>query len=364
MHVAHEPEPGFLTGLAGEALFLYTYGRWTGSSRCENGGFLALERAMEMINKGFSWPSFAAGLAGIRFTLRYLASRGHIGEADGRALDDIRPYLYEFADRRFAAGDYDFLHGALGMYIGSDRYMAHSDVIAKIGALAVPQGEGRVAWESKHPQTGENEINLGLAHGVPSVLWSLSQLEADPVRDRLLNEGMSFVLSQRQESAPNGSVFPHRLVGGRPDKAGRLALCYGDPGVGAALWQIGQRCGRPDWQADAIGILRKAASRRAAEPNRVHDACLCHGTAGLALIFYKMALLTGHDELLDAAGWWAGATLDHGNSPNAPAGYLFLTTGDRRVPNHSLLEGIAGVGLTLLALLDAETMGWEQGIML
>jgi hypothetical protein len=198
LQIAREPEPGFLTGLAGQALFLYTYGRYTGSSRCENGGFLALERALAMINNGFSWPSFAAGLAGIRFTLRYLAARGYISEADGRALDDVRPYLYEFAEKRFAAGDYDFLQGALGMYIGSDRYMAHDDVIEKIGAMAVPQGEGMVAWESKHPQTGENEINLGLAHGVPSVLWSLSQLDADPLRDRLLEQGVSFMLAQRQ----------------------------------------------------------------------------------------------------------------------------------------------------------------------
>jgi lantibiotic modifying enzyme len=364
LQIAREPEPGFLTGLAGQALFLYTYGRYTGSSRCENGGFLALERALAMINNGFSWPSFAAGLAGIRFTLRYLAARGYISEADGRALDDVRPYLYEFAEKRFAAGDYDFLHGALGMYIGSDRYMAHDDVIEKIGAMAVPQGEGMVAWESKHPQTGENEINLGLAHGVPSVLWSLSQLDADPLRDRLLEQGVSFMLAQRQENAPNGSGFPHRIVNGRPDQQGRLAWCYGDPGVGAALWQVGQRCNRPDWQADAIGILHKAASRRKAEENRVFDACVCHGTAGLALLFYKMAILTGHEELLGAAAHWAGATLDHGAATDGAAGYRFLTTGNRWVENYGLLEGITGVGLALLALLDAETMGWEQGMML
>ena len=192
----------------------------------------------------------------------------------------------------------------------------------------------------------------------------LSHQEPSDERDRLLEGGVSYLLSCRIPDAPNGSIFPHRMIDGKPDQPGRLAWCYGDPGVGAALWQVGLNSNRPDWQADAIGILHKAASRREMEPNRVMDACLCHGTAGLALIFYKMAILTGHDEFLEAAAHWTRATLDHGQKEGGQSEYLFLTTGDHYRPSYSLLEGITGVGLSLLALLDEDTMGWEQGLML
>jgi len=379
--VEHEPDPGFMTGLAGQALFFYSYARSSGQSRYENLGFLALERALAMVNNGFSWPSFAAGLAGMRFTLKYLATRGHISESDGAALDDIDPCLNDFAKQRFANGDYDFLHGAIGMYLREQRYPQEDftnavksvvipakagtpSLTATLASLAISPGPGFLSWETRHPQTGTPEINLGLAHGIPSVLWMLSHQEPDPERNNLLKGGVNYLLSCRMQDTANGSIFPHRIVNGVPDQPGRLAWCYGDPGVGAALWQIGLNCNRPDWQTDAIGILHNAASRRDSGVNRVHDACICHGTAGLALIFYKMAILTGHDELLDAAGHWARATLDHGQKPDAAAGYLFLTTGDHYISSWSLLEGITGVGLTLLALLDADTLGWEQGLML
>jgi len=359
MQIEKEPEPGFMTGLAGQALFLYVYGRSFGESRFENLGFLALERALGMINDGFSWPSFAAGLAGIRFTLRYLTSRGYISGSDGSALDEIDQYLNDFAAERFAQGDYDLLHGALGMYLPDNR----QPITDNLARLAISPVAGHIAWQSRHPQTGTPEINLGLAHGIPSILLALSRDAGNNDTDAMISQGVDYLLSCRLTDSANGSLFPHRMVDGKPDQPGRLAWCYGDPGIGAALWQIGVNCNRPDWKADAIGILHKAASRRDTAVNRVMDACICHGTAGLALLFYKMAIVTGHDEFLDAAAHWTRATLDHGRNPTA-AGYLFLTTGDRYISSYSLLEGITGVGLTLMALLDSDTLGWEQGLLL
>jgi len=378
MQIDREPEPGFLTGLAGQALFLYTYARSCALPRFENLGFLALERALGMINSGFSWPSFAAGLAGIRFTLRYLASRGFISESDGAALDEIDPYLNEFAAERFKTGDYDFLHGALGMHLLTPSLphsltssLPHSLtsspphlLTSYLRSLSISPAAGLLAWETKHPQTGVPEINLGLAHGIPSILLALSREAGDPEADAMLSQGVDYLLSCRLTNSLNGSLFPHRIVNGTSGPTGRLAWCYGDPGVGAALWQIGVNANRPDWQADAIGILHNAASRKDTTANRVMDACVCHGTAGLALLFYKMAILSGHDEFLEAAAHWTRATLDHGHHGAAAAGYLFFTTGDRYISSYSLLEGITGVGLTLLGLLDSDTLCWESGILL
>jgi len=296
--------------------------------------------------------------------MKYLASCGYISASDGNALDETESLFTEYATQRFRQGDYDLLHGALGMYAGDPESAGSRGLVQDLQSASVRVGEGQIAWISRHPQTGAPEINLGLAHGVPSILWMLSHLPPDKERDAMLVNGVNYLLSCRLGNSDNGSIFPHRMIDGKPDQPGRLAWCYGDPGVGAALWQIGSNCDRPDWQADAIGILHKAASRRLTAANRVADACLCHGTAGLALIFYKMAILTGHEELLDAAAHWTRATLDHGRNESASAGYLFFTTGNRFVQGFSLLEGIAGVGLTLLALLDADTLGWEKGLLI
>jgi lantibiotic modifying enzyme len=411
--IEQEPDPGLLTGLAGQALFLYAYGRTLESDRYENLGFLALERTLRMVEKGFSWPSFASGLAGIRWALHYLAAQQFIRPADATALDGIGPYLQNFADERFAAGDYDVLHGGLGMFMTADggpqkedrrpqtadqgeRKKAKGERKIKeqrLGAyhtstcplfhtlqkLSVPTADG-LAWLSKNPKTDIPEINLGLAHGLPSILLLLSQElisdrrepiseRSEPLSDRrepfnLLEKGIKFLLSTKLDKSTNGSLFAHRMIDGKPDQPGRLAWCYGDPGVGQALWQIGVNCGRADWQEEATEILRRAAKRTDARANRVYDACLCHGTAGLALLFYKMGMLTGHEELLDAAAHWMRATLDHGLNSGGSAGYLYLTTGNRYVSNYSLLEGISGTGLAILSLLEPEAMGWEGGMMM
>ena len=374
VNLDREPNPGFMTGLAGQSLFLYHYGRTFGLSRMENLGFLAIERALTLVNDGFNWPSFAAGLAGIRFTLKCLARQGFITETDGSALDDIAPFLQHFADQRWAKGDYDFMHGALGMYLTDLQTIGTGTpeipnptadaLCAPLAQQAISPGPGYLAWESQHPQTGQPEINLGLAHGIPSILLFLSRTNQGNDPEKLIEQGLNYLLSCRMENTTNGSLFPHRLVDGQPDQAGRLAWCYGDPGVGVALWQIGQNCNRPDWIADGIGILRNAASRRDSNANRVVDACMCHGTAGLSLLFYKMAKISDHDEFINAAEHWTRATLDHGTNPAGAGGYVFLTTGNRFISSYSLLEGIAGVGLTLLALLDTDTMGWEQGLLI
>ena len=165
--VEHEPDPGFMTGLAGQALFFYSYARSSGQSRYENLGFLALERALAMVNNGFSWPSFAAGLAGMRFTLKYLATRGHISESDGAALDDIDPCLNDFAKQRFANGDYDFLHGAIGMYLREQRY-PQEDFTNAVKSVVIPAKAGT-------PSLTATLASLAISCGGHSVRLTLAQ---------------------------------------------------------------------------------------------------------------------------------------------------------------------------------------------
>jgi lantibiotic modifying enzyme len=387
--IEQEHDPGLLTGLAGQAIFLYHFGRTFSSDRHENLGFLTLRRIMAMIEEGFSWPSYAAGLAGIRSALHYLASINMIGKSEGNSLEGTGSFVAHFAEERFLAGDYDFLHGGLGAYDKArgerrekkekekgerrkeegerrkekgERRKEEGGLEEILKRIAKEEGD-RVFWESRNPKTGVPEVNLGLAHGIPSILLMLSR-ETPGACSSLLEKGVAFLLSCRMESSSNGSLFPHRMVNGKPDQPGRLAWCYGDPGVGAALWQIGANCGNEESKSEGLKILRVAASRKTARINRVYDACLCHGTAGLAVIFYKMGLVTGHDELIDAAEHWMRATLDHGTSEGGAAGYLYLTTGNRYVSNFSFLEGLAGTGLAILTLLEPDNLGWEKLLLL
>jgi hypothetical protein len=75
---------------------------------------------------------------------------------------------------------------------------------------------------------------------------------------------------------------------------------------------------------------------------------LCHGSAGLALIFARGAALTGDSSLADAARFWVDDTLQR------VAG----------CDDSSLLNGLAGAGLALLALSGDHEPAWDRALLL
>ena len=82
------------------------------------------------------------------------------------------------------------------------------------------------------------------------------------------------------------------------------------------------------------------------------------------MIYHAAALSTGIDQFNESANYWLKVSNDFGNKTNVPGGFDFRDSNGNRMPNFSLLEGISGVGLCLLALIQEELAGWERGIMI
>ena len=122
--------------------------------------------------------------------------------------------------------------------------------------------------------------------------------------------------------------------------------------------QIGINCNRPDWHEFAIKVLLNSTSRRVSSDTRIEDACICHGSAGLALIYYYAWLNTGHDKFFETARYWLRITMDY-----AGENFEFLFKGlDGFESKNNLLEGSAGVGLVLPSMLEGHLPGWEKAL--
>src|SRR5207244_12672756 len=87
------------------------------------------------------------------------------------------------------------------------------------------------------------------------------------------------------------------------------AWCWGGPGRAAARRVAARHAGVVAWQAEALAIAERTAVRPF-EDCRVVDACLCHGSAGLAHLFNRMYQSTGSPVLREAALSWFGRVLD------------------------------------------------------
>src|SRR5262249_22105304 len=176
--------------------------------------------------------------------------------------------------------------------------------------------EDRVTWwtdpawlpSETRAEFSRGYYNLGLAHGVPGVIGLLGQVCAAGVaHDKarpLLDGAVRWLLG---EDGPDG--FSNCVVRGTPGNKARLAWCYGDPGIAAALLGAARCVAEPAWEAAALAIARRAA-QRPSDQSGVRDAGLCHGSAGLGHLFNRLFQATGEPALGAAARFWLARTLE------------------------------------------------------
>ncbi|MEA1877272.1 MAG: lanthionine synthetase LanC family protein [Bacteroidota bacterium] len=357
-------QPGWMTGLAGMAVLLGESAYFmdekpnSGDEKSE-----ALARIMGVINDGFNFPTLAAGLTGILFAFRYLGERKLIDSDDAHALDEIIPFLKKWGESRIENGDFDMLHGGLGpLFVLSSGPGRWADLLVDkwTDSLVDKWADSRIG-----PYGDLRNIDLGLAHGLPSYLLCLSNIN---IQSSQIKTGLNTLLATADFTQKHGSVFPTRIKDGLAQYPSRLAWCYGDAGIGISLMLLEERLlverfsGLTGVHGIGQKVLELAAERRDQKNTRVEDPYLCHGSSGLALIFFKAYLLSKNDKFKEAAQYWTKETLNYLNtsySPNHP-----VTQSPNSPADPSLLNGLSGIGLTLMAIDKGYLPGWEKGLLL
>lgn len=373
-------KPGWLDGLAGISCFFFHYYRYTGKKTYESQAYSALEKLIERIEKGFSNPSFASGLSGVHWILKYFGKMGFIDQTGASMLNELQPLFYTFAQEKFKSDEYDYLHGALGAYTALFNKNQSTNtnsqpnlnkliplIKSELLRLSFKNQNNSIYWKSIDYQTGKYEINMGLAHGIPSILIILSRIYKmtgdEEILNKLIKPGLEFLMNFRNEELNEISQFPTQIKNGNGIWPSRMAWCYGDPGIGLALLQIGVNCNRLEWKSIGLEILKLASLRRNREDTLVSDACLCHGSSGLALIYYSAGLDTNYEPFFETSQFWAKETLKFGRNSHVHGNYLFHSGAGQFQPSFNVLEGIAGVGLFLIAMLEGENPGWGEGML-
>jgi lantibiotic modifying enzyme len=215
-------------------------------------------------------------------------------------------------------------------------------------------------WQRKVAPDGYT--NLGLAHGVPGVVAILARYitaGVDVARARvLLDAAMAFL---RSVSGPRaGSRFAAWLPSS-PSSTARVAWCYGDLGVAVAMMSAATATGREEWRRDAIELALGMAARPFAT-SQVIDTGLCHGAAGAAHLFNRLAQATGEAELARAADTWFAQTLAMRNDqPIAGFPRGVLTDNEPGwEAGADLLTGATGIALALHAAISPIEPAWDQ----
>ncbi len=312
------------------------------------------------------YPSFSGGLAGYGFLLCQLAAEQHIDLADYKeVLEEIDEIIADHLNDNLKANHVDILHGAMGMALyfiekGESEYA--ENVIDHLNKTAKRE-ENRCYWSSfDHFKTKTYKIDFGLAHGNAGIQYFLAKcirynIQTDTCR-KLLEESLNFYRYNSQDLGEIKSYYPtmlleeHYLDGTAKPETSRVAWCYGDLGILYTHLLLADVLEDAALQVETITKLKQVAGRRLIAETMHHDAGLCHGTAGLALLFKNSYDRTGEIMFRETADYWLQKTYEYKTGADPEMGYCLYDGGKRKDTDSSLLEGLSGVAAAYLATLS------------
>jgi hypothetical protein len=333
---------------------------------------IALARAVDAVDR--AGLGLCGGVARVGWLLAHLAAGDDVEVALAaidvtltRHLDSGR-YEFDIVSGLAGIGVYALERGDAG------RALAER-VVVELERSARPRAGG-VAWFTPFEELPPwHQVlapggywNLGLAHGTPGPIALLARcVAADVAADRaraLLAAAVPALLAVAPAS-PGGRFGSWHHASGEvlKEKNGRLAWCYGDLGVTVALVAAARATGDAAWLDEALALARDCAARTL-EKAFIFDAALCHGAAGVAHLFHRLAVASADAAIAAAARTWIDRTLAMRNSePLAgfPMSKFDTETGSRHWrPNATLLEGACGVALALHAAISVDEPLWDR----
>ena len=298
---------GLLSGISGCAIFQFYYSKYTNVDTYSEMGIEIITHCIDEINKGYSIPTYADGIAGTGWAIQHLNNNGFIDINCDELLQQFDEYLYNQMKLDSFNRNYDFLHGAIGYgFFFLSRYKNTRDqnlksryenylfqLLVSLEKSALYSGEF-VKWKSiLSPKDGTTGYNFGLSHGIPSIVGFLSRLSTFKVftqkSQKLINGSISYLLSHKNKGKGGKSLFPSWIMEDKiPEYDSRLAWCYGDLGVGISLLHASNILKSQSLEAESWNILEQTSNRKDIKNTEVLDAAICHGSFGNAQIYKRL----------------------------------------------------------------------------
>lgn len=374
---------GLYSGALGKALFFIYYGIYLTDESYVDKGLEVLDTVIQTTSEEeFPQLTLANGLSGLANALLLLkeADLLELEEEDMAQFDLVLNSAVQLFNRE---DNFDFLHGLTGCavyFANRIRLFGHDEVSEKVltdtmqhlQRITVKGDSGaypvtKVTFGDLHFQG----INFGLSHGMPSFIYLLLQIHRAGVAQEtcrtMIYDYIDFMFSKSNPMPGSISYFPSALTLQEGDYEGdlsvsRIAWCYGDMGVGMVLIQVALYFNDKPLFDKAEEILLFQAGR---DDKSMNESGICHGTSGLMHMFNRLFQMTGNKAFKTAAEYWLEETYKQASHPGNHSGLQTphwqtkIYEGDA-----SLLTGLAGTGLTLMAMnADTEPV-WDKLLLL
>lgn len=312
--------------------------------------FRLVDRLVELVPHQHLGPGLWNGLAGILYAFEFVRRvdadlLGDHGEAIVDFVEEMDGMLCQFMRNAHGRTNFDLISGICGLGAYSLMRTDHAaattlfrDAETCLLSLA-ERGTDHYSWKTWSGQRDAHH-DLGVAHGIAGVIGLLSLGlrcgRATPRTRQILRHAINWLMGQEDRSLAHSrysSTVAHAAMPGAPPASSRLAWCYGDLGIAAAL--AAAACALDD-----VGLReywQDLVSSRIAHPEssfHLDSHGLCHGHSGVVHILARL--------------------LRHGDPHRAADLHARLHDELVRAPHladpsaaYGLLEGLAGVLLVL-----------------
>lgn len=359
---------GLMGGTLGELLFLLYYYDLTKERYILDYIFSKLDKIITMSNSynkiGYS---FSHGLSGIGWFIDVVKRKGLIDSSSNDVLGSVDEVIFNHSLEDLKFGYYDYISGSLGAlvyFLRKESPPIHyiKQYLEVLNQIKQSKGNQFFLYENEK----KISCNFGLSHGIPSIIAILliayEKKICTSLSHNLISGFVEFLLSNMHTPENKGDTY-FSYSTDFPARPTRLAWCYGDLGVGYILYKTSIMLGAGQLEAKALEILSYTAKRSDPIQNWVFDACLCHGSAGIAYLFRKVYDISSDRVFADTSEYWYQKTIELGCNPDGIGGYLFQKKG-LKLPIRGFLEGVAGIGISLISAYYEVDTTWDEVLLL
>lgn len=355
---------GIHNGLSGIALFYKYIYQNSSEKEYQDKLISTISRIDGLINKNKVNSSLCTGLAGYGYLLTTLQAENaiDIGVDYIYSLDTV---LAEELTTYSNNDEYDFLHGALGiaMYF-IERYNRTknaevSDILVNFTKIFLSKIDKNIETIFiSHEKRNTKCLYFGIAHGISGYLNFLMILknclnEKIANIDSYLNKIIGFMGKYQNIEKDLFYAYPSfiNLENRSIQKAG-LGWCQGDLCIGSSIYNVGYFLNDNNvFLKEGLSLINNTKKITLID-SRVKDYAICHGSSGIILQYHLMN--KNNVDYTRQINRWCDILQEQTSNF-----YKFESFyNDKYINEINILNGTAGLGLTLLTINNIIDADW------
>lgn len=326
-------------------------------------------------------PNLNYGLAGLTVLLNFINNENTYFDEE-EFLIDIYEILTVGCINYIKDNNFDFFGGAVGILnilISANQRIPNQitpyleKIIDIILTQKISMHSLKSEYEMKLNNYGETifdqtlNFNNGLAHGLPSIILVLSKLQNTIPNEyikSLIYDLLNIIINYKNpEINEKEALFLENIYFEKENHYRcRLAWCYSDLSLGWALLKTGKYLNDESIIKIAEETIEHTIKMEQSQLllQKTKQICLCHGSAGNAYIYQRIFEETGNKKFQEKAELW---------EKNAMCNYengeiFFDPLLNNYTPNFSVMDGLTGFGLYLMARKFPESQAWNTFMLL